>query len=109
MLEVKPLPVGVTSLASLSETGQVATTITINGVIETTATGKTLTTGVSYYTNTKGDLVADKVYAGRGSSENAAGEELGYIVDEDHNAYITTDSKIGIAISPYNFYVKGQI
>ena len=109
LLEVKPLPVGVTSLASLSATGTTATTVTINGVIDTTATGKVLTSGLTYYSNSKGDLVKGAVYAGRGGSENSEGEELGYIFDEDHNAYVTVDSKIGIATSSFNLYVKGQV
>ena len=107
-MEVRPLPLGVTSLPSLTSSGTVATTLTVNGVMDTTATGKTLTPGMNYYANTKGDFISGQVYAGRGSSQTSDGVEYDYIYDETHNALIMTNSKIGLATTPYNLYVQKQ-
>lgn len=94
VMERLPSPVGLTS----NENGQLE--ITFSGGVKGAFSG--LTPGKYYFTNTKGNLVADEDFAGRSGqcSGSTSAKCTGYLYDEASQTIVTLgDSRVGIAIA----------
>ena len=83
-----------------------ANEVTVHGNVAYSANN--LVPGKKYYTTTKGNLVADNNYAGRGagycpasaySSSPSGSGCTGYVYDASTKAMISLDSQVGLAVS----------
>lgn len=104
MLQRKPLPIGISaSNPSASGLG-----VALSGSVSGLSTS--LTPGKVYYTNTKGNLVAAANYAGHSNSMALAGlngqSKIYYIYDSANNAYVSLNSKVGLATSSDTLFVQ---
>lgn len=62
--------------------------------------------GKVYYGNTNGELVASNSYLGQNNHYSTNSQlDLYCIYDSQHNAYITLDSKVGVATASDTLYV----
>jgi hypothetical protein len=103
MLQKLPSPVGLSSSLSSSSSLGVAISGSVSGF-------SSLQVGKIYYVNTKGQLIASSSFAGQDSSIPVSGlsgdGNIYYIYDSVNNAYITLNSKIGIATSSNTIFVQ---
>ena len=62
--------------------------------------------GKVYYGNTNGELVASTSYIGQNNRYSTNSKsDIYYIYDSQHNAYVTLDSKVGIATATDTLFV----
>lgn len=96
-----PAPVGISAASGTSLA--VAVSGSVSGL-------PSLTPGKVYYSNSKGDLVASNSFAGHSNSLSISGlnsqSNLYYIYDADNNAYVTLESKVGIATAKDTLFVQ---
>lgn len=97
-MEILPKPIGVmaSTVAStdLSQYGSVALSGMAGGF-------SGLIPGVTYYATTSGKIVTDGAYYGRdgATSSDASAGSFFYVTDDINQVIVSSDSKIGIAIS----------
>ena len=95
-MEICPLPFGIVT----SITNGVAD-IAVSGTVSSSSL-KGLTTGVNYYTNTMGNVLASTSYYGHEST----GDSSTYFYVDNGNTIVTLDSKVGLATASNAVYIQ---
>ena len=97
MMNILPLPVGVTPPSGSTSSG--AVDVAMGGSVSGFTS---LDQGYSYYADTMGRLVQGDTYYGRDDSS----EDFAYVTDDAANKIVTVDSKIGFAADANTMFIR---